>query len=246
MSLTATARPTPRTQPSQLTRTIAFVAYPGLTFLDLVGPLQVFSALPSVRDGFRVVVVAERLRVMGNDTPLDVVPDSTFDHTTDPYAVVVPGGLVSTPAAMADQSLLDGVRRAATNAEVIGSVRTGSLLLGVAGLLDGRRATTHRMFRDPLTAFGATPVAERWVEDGPYLTTDGVSAGIDMALHLVSRMTDQQTAREIQLLIEYDPQPPFGGIDRDTVDIAHHAPVAQQFLTETLTGHPDLLTLLRG
>ncbi|KUO11009.1 DJ-1/PfpI family protein [Streptomyces sp. DSM 15324] len=246
MSLTSAAQPTPRTQPSQPTRTIAFVAYPGLTLLDLVGPLQVFSALQSVRDGFRVVVVGERLRVMGTDTPLDVVPDSTFDYTIDPYAVVVPGGPVSTLSAMADQRLLDGIRRVAANAEVVGSVCTGSLLLGAAGLLDGRRATTHWMFRDLLTAFGATPVAERWVEDGPYLTAAGVSAGIDMALHLVSRMTDEQTAREIQLLIEYDPQPPFGGIDWGTVDIESHAPIAQQFLTEALTGHPDLLALLRG
>ncbi|MGW2891649.1 DJ-1/PfpI family protein [Streptomyces griseoruber] len=243
MSLTTTAQPTPRTQP---TRTIAFVAYPGLTLLDLVGPLQVFSALQSLRDGFRVVVAGERLRVMGTDTPLDVVPDSTFAYTTDPYAVVVPGGLVSTLSAMADQRLLDGIRRVAANAEVVGSVCTGSLLLGAAGLLDGRRATTHWMFRDLLTAFGATPVAERWVEDGPYLTAAGVSAGIDMALHLVSRLTDEQTAREIQLLIEYDPQPPFGGIDWGTVDIESHAPVAQRFLTEALTGHPDLLALLRG
>jgi transcriptional regulator GlxA family with amidase domain len=212
MSLTATAQPTRRTQPSQPTRTIAFVAYPGLTLLDLVGPLQVFSALQSVRDGFRVVVVGERLRVLKTDTPLDVVPDSTFDCTTDPYTVVVPGGLVPTPAATADRSLLDGIRRAAAHAEVVGS---------------------------------AIPVAERWMEDGPYLTAAGVSAGIDMALHLVSRMTDEQTAREVQLLIEYDPQPPFGGIDWGTVGIESHAPVAQHFLTEALTGHPDLLALLR-
>ncbi len=227
-------------------RTVAFVAYPGLTLLDLVGPLQVFSALQAAHDGFRVVVMSESRRTMETDTPLSVLPDTTFDQVPDPYAVVVPGGLVPTLTAMADQDLLDRLRRAAADAEIVASVCTGSLLLGAAGLLDGRRATTHWMFRDLLASFGATPVAERWVEDGPCLTAAGVSAGIDMALHLVARMTDERTARGIQLQIEYDPRPPFGGIDWGSVDTERHAPLAQRFLTEALADHPGLLARLHG
>jgi putative intracellular protease/amidase len=99
-------------------------------------------------------------------------------------------------------------------------VCTGALILGAAGLLEGREATTHWSFLPQLRNLGAKPVARRWVEDGKLITSAGVSAGIDMALALAARLTDEATARTLQLVIEYDPAPPFGGIDREKIDPA--------------------------
>ncbi|GAA2253537.1 MULTISPECIES: DJ-1/PfpI family protein [Kitasatospora] len=234
------------TETAQPARTVAFVAYPGITVLDLVGPLQVCAALADTVPGIRTVVLGERIESMGTDTPLSVLPSHTFDEVPDPDVLVVPGGLVPTLAAMADETLLARLRRAASGASVVGSVCTGSLLLAAAGLLEGRKATTHWLFRDLLVPFGATPVADRWVEDGRYVTAAGVAAGIDMALHLAGRLAGEDAARQVQLLIEYDPQPPFGGIDWAATDTASYAPFGKQVLTEALAGHPELLARLGG
>ncbi|RAY12429.1 DJ-1/PfpI family protein [Actinomadura craniellae] len=194
-------------------RTVAFVLYPGLTPLDLVGPLQVFSVLEQTGLGFRPVVVGAHTRPVGTDTPLLLAASHTFAEVPDPYAVIVPGGDVPTLRALADEELLDYLRRVAEPAEIVGSVCTGSLLLAGAGLLDGRRAATHWAYRDVLARLGAVPVAERWVEDGRFVTAAGVSAGIDMALHLVRRLAGDEMTRLVQLGIEYDPEPPLGPID---------------------------------
>ncbi|MFB6581428.1 DJ-1/PfpI family protein [Streptomyces sp. NPDC056402] len=225
-------------------KTIAFVLYPGLTPLDIVGPLQVFAALSDLVPGYRTVVVGERIEPMGSDTPLSLVPSHTFEEMADPYAVIVPGGLVPTLAAMADENLLQNLRETASRSELVGSVCTGSLLLAAAGLLEGRQATTHWMYRDLLTRFGATPVLRRWVEDGRFITAAGVSAGIDMALHLVGRLAGEEVARMVQLFIEYDPEPPFGPIDWTPADSGQHAPFARQLLQTALTDHPALLAHL--
>ncbi|TWF82578.1 DJ-1/PfpI family protein [Kitasatospora viridis] len=225
-------------------RTIAFAVYPGLTLLDLAGPLQVCSALEQLAPGFRTVVLGERVEPVDTDTPLAVVPSHTFDEVPEPFVLVVPGGLEPTLKALADERLLARLRKAADGAHLVGSVCTGSLLLGAAGLLEGRRATTHWWYRDLLTRFGATPVAQRWVEDGRYVTAAGVSAGIDMALQLVARVAGEELAREIQLLIEYDPEPPFGPIDWPAVDADHYRPRSQQALASALADHPELLARL--
>ncbi|MCX4804571.1 DJ-1/PfpI family protein [Streptomyces sp. NBC_01214] len=225
-------------------KTIAFVLYPGLTPLDIVGPLQVFAALSDLVPGYRTVVVGERIEPMGSDTPLSLVPSHTFEKMADPYAVIVPGGLVPTLAAMADENLLQNLRETASRSELVGSVCTGSLLLAAAGLLEGRQATTHWMYRDLLTRFGATPVLRRWVEDGRFITAAGVSAGIDMALHLVGRLAGEEVARMVQLFIEYDPEPPFGPIDWTPADSGQYAPFARQLLQTALTDHPALLAHL--
>ncbi|MDH6113816.1 transcriptional regulator GlxA family with amidase domain [Kitasatospora sp. MAP12-15] len=221
-------------------KTIAFALYPGITALDLVGPLQVCSALADLVPGFRTVVLAQRIEPMATDTPLSLLPSHTFEEVPAPHALIVPGGLLPTLTAMADESLLAELRRTATRAQLVGSVCTGSLLLGAAGLLEGRRSTTHWMFRHLLPGFGATPVAERWVEDGPFLMAAGVSAGIDMALHLVARLAGEQTARTVQLLIEYDPQAPFGGIDWATADTGAYRQTAADLLAVALADHPEL------
>ncbi|AWN30399.1 DJ-1/PfpI family protein [Streptomyces sp. NEAU-S7GS2] len=225
-------------------KTIAFVLYPGLTPLDIVGPLQVFAALADLVPGYRTVVVGERIEPMGSDTPLSLVPSHTFEEMADPYAVIVPGGLVPTLAAMADENLLRNLRETAARSQVVGSVCTGSLLLAAAGLLEGRQATTHWMYRDLLARFGATPVTRRWVEDGHFITAAGVSAGIDMALHLVGRLAGNEVARMVQLFIEYDPEPPFGPIDWTAADSGKYAPFARQLLQTALTDHPALLAHL--
>jgi transcriptional regulator GlxA family with amidase domain len=222
-------------------KTIAFVAYPGLTALDLVGPLQVLTFLGA---GYEAVVVAERIEPLPTDTALSVQANRTFAEVPAPYAVIVPGGSEPTLRAMGDQTLLGYLRQTKTTAEVVGSVCTGSLLLGAAGLLEGRKATTHWMYRDLLTRFGATPVAERWVEDGPYLTAAGVAAGLDMALHLAGRLIGEPGARMIQLGIEYDPQPPQGGLDWSQVDLASYAPYADAELRRALADQPELLARL--
>lgn len=211
-------------------RTIAFALYPGLTPLDLVGPLQVLGGLAFFDPGYEIVVAGASKDPVESDTPLRLAPSHTFEEVAQPYAVVLPGGMEGTFAAMGDQRLLAWVK--GSGAELFGSVCTGSLILGAAGLLEGRRATTHWTALHVLPRFGATPVTERIVEDGPVITAAGVSAGIDWALHLVGRLAGEERARQVQLMIEYDPQPPFGPIDWSQVDRAAFAPYIDDLLSK--------------
>ncbi|WP_017597492.1 DJ-1/PfpI family protein [Nocardiopsis lucentensis] len=196
-----------------MTKTIAYVLYPELTALDLVGPLTVTSVLERLGSDWRTVTVARDLSAVDSDAAVGLRATATFDQVTDPDVVIVPGGSAGTFAACADQDLLGWLRAAAESAHLMASVCTGSLILGAAGLLRGRRATTHWSLLDALPRFGATPVSERWVRDGDVLTAAGVSAGIDMALHLVHELEGEEAARLAQLVIEYDPEPPLGPLD---------------------------------
>src|SRR5215218_8867248 len=152
------------------------------------------------------------------DTPARIAASNTLDDVPAPDVILVPGGGAPTLRQLANPVLLDYLREADRNAEVVASVCTGSLLLAGAGLLQGRPATTHWAYRKFLDRLGARYVAERWVEDGRYLTGAGVSAGIDTALRLASRLASDEMSRLVQLAIEYDPRPPLGGIDWSTVD----------------------------
>ncbi len=241
------------------TKTIAFVLYPGLTPLDLVGPLQVVTTLQVLGElqrrhsgaegpaaAFRAAVVAERLDPLPSDTPLHLAADHTFEQLPDPFAIVVPGGGGPTLAAMGNPTIVDYVRSAADGAEIVASVCTGALILATAGLLDGRSATTHWGYHRILEALGARYVPQRWVEDDRFITAAGVSAGIDMALRLVARLTDEQTARMVQLGIEYDPQPPYGGIDWTRVDRDMYAPQLAQLLRSELPERPELVEAVTG
>ncbi|HSL11481.1 MAG TPA: DJ-1/PfpI family protein [Actinomycetota bacterium] len=223
---------------------IAFVLYPGFTVLDMVGPLQVFTSLRTFAPRFEAVVVAAEIGPSPTDTPLQLVPSHTFEAVPDPTVVIVPGGGVPTIRAMGDRTIRDYLLRTAETADVVASVCTGALILAAAGLLEGRRATTHWAYHGLLERLGATYVPERWIEDGRFLTSAGVSAGIDMALHLVARLTDESTARMVQLGIEYDPQPPFGPIDWSGVDRDVLAPVLQQNVKAALADDPALLAKL--
>jgi transcriptional regulator GlxA family with amidase domain len=200
-------------------KTIAFVLYPGLTLLDMMGPLQVLSALSEIAPEYRTVVVAERTGPVDNDIPgeMKVLPNNTFAEVPHPFAFVVPGGNMPTIRAMGNEAIRAYVRSAAETAEVVVSVCTGALILASVGLLEGRRATTHWAFYKILEQFGATYVRERWVEDGKFICSAGVSAGIDMALQLAARLTDERTSREVQYRLGYDPEPPFGGIDYEHI-----------------------------
>jgi transcriptional regulator GlxA family with amidase domain len=194
-------------------RLIAFVLYPGLTVLDLVGPLQVLAMLQRLAPSYRTVTVWARREPVPTDVDVAVVPDRTFEEVPHPAIILVPGGALPTIRAMSDPLIRDYVRSAAASAELVTSVCTGSLILGAVGLLEGRDATTNWFYSGLLENLGATYHQRRWVEDGNLIMSAGVSAGIDMALHLAARLTDEATARRVQRAIDYDPQPPWGGID---------------------------------
>jgi transcriptional regulator GlxA family with amidase domain len=200
-------------------KTIACVLYPGLTVLDLTGPLQVLTALSEIAPEYRTVVVAERVEPTDTDIPgeMKVIPNNTFEDVPHPFAFIVPGGVTPTLRAMSNEAIRSYVRSAAERAQVVSSVCTGALILASVDLLEGRQATTHWAFYKVLEQFGATYVRKRWVEDGKFICSAGVSAGIDMALQLTARLTDEQTSREVQYRLGYDPEPPFGGIDYEHI-----------------------------
>jgi transcriptional regulator GlxA family with amidase domain len=196
-------------------KTIAFVLYPGLTPLDLAGPLQVFASLAKFRPEFVPVVVAERTTPLPSDIEVMMAADKTFAEVPHPDVVIVPGGTGPTLKQMSNPAIRQYLRTAAESAEVVASVCTGALILASVGLLDGQPATTHWVARGILEDYGSPYRQTRWVEHGNVITAAGVSAGIDMGLYLVARLTDEETARKVQLDLEYDPQPPFGRMDLD-------------------------------
>ncbi|HEX6872240.1 MAG TPA: DJ-1/PfpI family protein [Micromonosporaceae bacterium] len=200
-------------QPGDERKTIALVMYPGLTVLDLIGPLQVLTTLERFAPQYHAVVAGARSEPMDTDVGVAIIPDRRFDEVRHPYAIVVPGGRGATIRAMSDPVIRDYVRTAAASAEIVSSVCTGSLILAAAGLLRGRPATTNWFFSSVLRRFGATYLRRRWVEDDRLIMSAGVSAGLDMALYLAARLTDADTARQVQLALDYDPRPPFGPID---------------------------------
>jgi transcriptional regulator GlxA family with amidase domain len=192
---------------------IAFVLYPGLTVFDLVGPLQVFSALSRMAPQFRPVVLAEQAGPVMTDIGVCMVPNGTFADLPHPDAFFVPGGITPTFKAMSNLAIRRYIRKAAQDAKWIVSVCTGALLLAAVGLLEGRDVTTHWLCPRYLEDLGARYVQKRWMVNGNIVNAAGVSAGIDMALYMASCLTNEETARTVQWLIQYDPQPPFGGID---------------------------------
>jgi transcriptional regulator GlxA family with amidase domain len=182
----------------------AFVLYDQFTALDLVGPYDVIGTWPDTEVHF----VATGDGPIRADAGLIVSPTDTPDSLTDPDLVLVPGS--SKPMGpLADERLLEWVREASGSATWMASVCTGAGVYAAAGLLEGRRATTHWAFRDVLASMGVEVSTDRVVFDEPFVSGAGVSAGIDMALGLTARVHGDDAARSIQLAIEYDPQPPF-------------------------------------
>ncbi|MEV6840337.1 DJ-1/PfpI family protein [Streptomyces sp. NPDC051133] len=184
---------------------IALVVYDRFTALDVVGPYEILSRLPGVRLDF----VAERTGTVRADTGfLALSADRALDEVPEPDVVVVSGG-PGTQEQLDNPVLLQWLRAADAASTWTTSVCSGSLLLAAAGLLRGRRATSHWTALELLRTFGAEPVGERVVTDGKYVTAAGVSAGIDMALTLSGRIAGDEHAQAVQLLTEYDPQPPY-------------------------------------
>lgn len=185
---------------------IAMVLYPRMTALDLVGPQFVLASLTNVR----VHLVAASMAPIVTDTGITIMPTGTFATCPSDLAVLfVPGGLAGTFSAMDDAGIIGFLADRGKRARYVTSVCTGSLLLGAAGLLDGHKATSHWLFRDMLSHFGATPVDARVTVDRNRMTGAGVTAGIDFGLTLAAEMRGQQFAELVQLLGEYAPVPPF-------------------------------------
>lgn len=196
-------------------RRVALVIYEGLTVLDLVGPLEVVTALSHLRPEFQPVVVAEKVTPVTSDSGLTFLPNQEFGDVPAPDVVIVPGGGIPTLRAMSNPVIRAYIRETAPTTAYMTSVCTGALLLAGVGLLEGRDATTHWAYHSYLPAFGARYVRQRWIGSERIINSAGVSAGIDMALYLVGQLTDEDTARQVQLALHYDPAPPFGGIDYD-------------------------------
>jgi transcriptional regulator GlxA family with amidase domain len=184
---------------------IALLLYDGMAPLDAIGPYEVMRHVP----GWEVQTVArEKGEVRDERGTLGLVADHELAEVTAPDLVLVPGGSGKRPL-LQDEELLGWLREVDRSTRWTTSVCTGSLLLGAAGLLEGKRATGHWHYLELLRSYGADPVGGRYVEDGKVVTAAGVSAGIDMALHLVGREAGAEVAQAVQLGIEYDPSPPF-------------------------------------
>ena len=185
---------------------IAVVLYPGFTSLDFIGPYEVLRWLPDAQVRF---VWHEPGPITADSGVLVVGATHSFDETPAPDVILVPGGMTTMEHAR-DEKLLDWVRAAHQTATWTTSVCSGSVILGAAGLLTGKRATSHWMALPALKTFGATAVGdERIVHEGDIVTCAGVSAGIDLGLWLAGQIGGEGRAKAIQLSMEYDPQPPF-------------------------------------
>ncbi|MGZ9737771.1 isonitrile hydratase [Pseudomonas sp. GNP012] len=187
-----------------MTLQIGFLLFPQVQQLDLTGPYDVLASLPDVK----VHLIWKDLMPITASTGLLLKPTTTFEDCPALDVICVPGGSGVGPL-MEDDQTLDFLRAQAANARYITSVCTGALVLGAAGLLKGKRATTHWAYHELLTPLGAVAVKDRVVRDGNLLTGGGITAGIDFALTLAAELFDPATAELVQLQLEYAPAPPF-------------------------------------
>ncbi|MCI4664883.1 MAG: DJ-1/PfpI family protein [Neomegalonema sp.] len=183
---------------------IGFLIFPDMTQLDVTGPAEILSRLPG---GVIHMIWKDRAPVPA-DAGFSINPTTTFDDCPQLDVLCVCGGMGVLPL-MEDQDVIGFMQRQAAAARYVASVCSGSLLLGAAGLLEGYRAGCHWAFLEMLPKFGATPVDQRVVRDRNRLTGGGVTAGIDFGLTLVAELAGEEDARMIQLMVEYDPAPPF-------------------------------------
>jgi cyclohexyl-isocyanide hydratase len=185
---------------------VVFVLFDNVTQLDFTGPVQFLSRLP----GAKVHVVSKDGAAVKTDCGFSILPRSGFGQCPQADVLCVPGGH-GVRDAIADQVIVDFVRQQAKGADYITSVCTGAFILGAAGLLQGKKATCHGAYTQLLPLFGAMHQPARVVRDGNVITAGGVTSGIDFALELIAAISGEDVAQSIQLALEYDPAPPFGG-----------------------------------
>jgi len=205
------------------------VLFPDLTQLDLTGPYEVFSRMPHTH----VYLIAATREPVRSERGLAIMPDTTFADATALDVLFVPGG-VGVNRAMEDEALLAWLREQAAHARYVTAVCTGALVLGAAGLLQGYRAATHWLSLDLLPLLGAQPVAERVVIDRNRITGGGITAGIDFGLTIAAALCGKAVAQELQLMLEYDPQPPFrsGSPRTASPDLVEHVRTTRQALQD--------------
>jgi cyclohexyl-isocyanide hydratase len=190
---------------------IGLLIFPRVQQLDLTGPYEVFASWPQAR----VRLIGKSGESVASSTGLRLTPTTTYADCPRLDVICVPGG-AGVNALMSDEETLSFVRAQAKGARFVTSVCTGALVLGAAGLLRGKRATTHWASLDLLAAFGAVPMKARVVRDDPLLTGGGVTAGIDFALTLIAELAGRDVAEIIQLNLEYAPEPPFAAGSPET------------------------------
>ena len=191
-----------------MTKTVGIVLFPGVEELDFVGPYEVFGGLTFQDRDWRVITISEAGDSVKAANGLSINVDHSFDDAPRLDVLLLPGGL-STRKEVDNLRMIEFVQRAGKEASYVTSVCTGAFILHRAGFLFGKRATTHWGAVQGLRELGDVEVvSERFVHDGSVITSAGVSAGIDMTLYLVSLLKDAQTAKNVQKMMEYYPQPP--------------------------------------
>lgn len=190
--------------PLRMPTKVAVLVFDKLAVQDVVGPYEVMRNVPD----WEVELVAKERGEKRAEGGFGLIADRAIEEVDTADVVLVPGGTGNRPL-LEDEHVLEWLRAIDETTRWTTSVCTGSLVLGAAGLLEGRRATGNWLYLEPLREYGAEPVGGRWVEDGKVITAAGVTAGIDMALHLVATEVGPEVAQAVQLGIEYDPDPPF-------------------------------------
>ena len=223
-----------------MTLQIGILVFPRVQQLDLTGPYEVFASLPAAT----VHLVWKDRSAITSATGLVLAPTMTFGECPALDVLCIPGG-AGVNALLEDAEVLAFVRAQAAQARYVTSVCTGSLVLGAAGLLKGRRATTHWLSHDFLAKFGAIPVHGRVVRDGNLITAGGVTAGIDLGLAVVAELAGQAQAEAIQLALEYAPQPPFQAGTPDEAPAAVLATVREK-LAPTRAAREAIIAKLVG
>jgi cyclohexyl-isocyanide hydratase len=228
------------TQETAMTLQIGILIFPRVQQLDLTGPYEVFASMPAAN----VHLVWKDRSAITSATGLVLAPTMTFAECPTLDVLCIPGG-GGVNALLEDAEVLDFVRAQAARARYVTSVCSGSLVLGAAGLLRGRRATTHWLSHDFLAKFGAIPVHGRVVRDGNLITAGGVTAGIDFGLAVVAELAGQAQAEAIQLALEYAPQPPFRAGTPDEAPPAVLAAVRKQ-MAPTRAAREAIIGVLVG
>src|SRR5215813_6806182 len=205
---------------------VGFVIFPDLTQLDFTGPLQVLARLPQATTH----IVAKSEAPVPSDCGLSLVPTRTFANCPPLDLICIPGGVSGVVGAIGDQQTVEFVRLQARSAKYVTSVCTGAFVLGAAGLLRGRRATTHWAYTDLLPLVGATHEKARVVKDGGIFTAGGVTSGIDFGLTIAAEVAGENRAQAIQLSIEYDPAPPFNAGHPDRAPAAAKQALSDRYV----------------